>query len=122
MAQSPTILTAPTITPVGMPALFKAGCFSSQDPLIYRMQYTFDSSGSCQDVCYGESYNVLGLGNGTDCYCGNSLPAQASKVDDSQCNTPCVGFPNENCKQLLDTTKFVANTMQVEVLPHGPFG
>jgi cell wall integrity and stress response component len=98
MAQSPVVLSAPTVTPTGMPSLQSAGCFTSQDPLIYRMKYTFDSSGSCQDVCYGEKYNVLGLGNGTDCYCGNQLPAADTKVDDSQCNTKCAGFPDENCK------------------------
>jgi len=40
---------------------------------------------------------VLGLGNGTDCWCGDKLPPKNSKVADTQCNTPCSGYGQNFC-------------------------
>jgi len=39
----------------------------------------------------------MGLTNGNDCYCGNSVPPASSKVDDSKCNVGCTGFGQTKC-------------------------
>lgn len=88
----------PTATAkVPMNALTYKGCFSTAAPLVDHGPYTFQSSGNCQPICYQLRMPVMGLVNGTDCYCGSLLPPAANKVDDGRCNTPCNGFNKEMC-------------------------
>jgi cell wall integrity and stress response component len=37
---------------------------------------------------------------GSNCFCGDMLPAADTKVDDSKCDTPCDGYDQEMCKFL----------------------
>lgn len=39
----------------------------------------------------------MALTSGNDCYCGDELPADSDKVDDSKCNSPCTGYGQTNC-------------------------
>ncbi|KAL8953606.1 MAG: hypothetical protein Q9222_000532 [Ikaeria aurantiellina] len=39
----------------------------------------------------------MGLTLGSNCWCGDLLPATSSKVSDSQCSTSCQGFPDNKC-------------------------
>lgn len=74
------------------------GCFSSSEPLEDQGSYTFQTSGNCQPICVGLDFAVMGLVNGSNCFCGNKLPAKDSQVDDDKCNTPCNGYPQDNCR------------------------
>lgn len=73
------------------------GCFSSSEPLEDQGSYTFQTQGNCQPICVGLEYPVMALVNGSNCFCGNKLPAKSSKVDDDKCNTPCNGYPQDDC-------------------------
>jgi cell wall integrity and stress response component len=91
---------------VALKTLVPVACYSSSDPLQDQGPYTYQSSGYCQKLCV-ETFNkpVMGLSEGTDCWCGDKLPANSTKVDSSKCNAPCAGFDQEKC------TFIEANTM-----------
>jgi len=89
------IPTATAIVP--MNALTYKGCFSTSTPLVDHGPYTFQSSGNCQPICYQLQMPVMGLVNGSNCFCGSLLPPADAKVDDAKCNTPCNGFNKEYC-------------------------
>lgn len=59
--------------------------------------YTFQTSGNCQPICLGLNKPVMGLVDGSNCWCGDLLPPKDTKVDNSSCNTPCNGFDKEMC-------------------------
>lgn len=73
------------------------GCFSHSQPLVDQGYHKYQSSGWCAGVCDDINKTVLGLSNGTLCWCGNLLPPARAKVADSKCNTPCQGYDLENC-------------------------
>ncbi|KAK3715598.1 Stress-activated PKC1-MPK1 kinase pathway sensor [Vermiconidia calcicola] len=39
----------------------------------------------------------MGLSNANTCWCGDLFPAQSDQVSDSECDTPCNGYPDESC-------------------------
>ncbi|KAF2459359.1 hypothetical protein BDY21DRAFT_282204 [Lineolata rhizophorae] len=73
------------------------GCYSDSEPLVDHGEYIFQTSGNCQPVCVGLGKAVMGLVNGTNCFCGDLLPAEDSEVDEDNCDTPCAGFDQESC-------------------------
>lgn len=73
------------------------GCFDSSDPLQDHGSNEFQSSGACQKQCVLLGKAVMGMTKGTNCWCGDLLPAADSKVNDAKCNSFCVGFDKENC-------------------------
>ncbi|KAF2400064.1 hypothetical protein EJ06DRAFT_557130 [Trichodelitschia bisporula] len=88
----------PTATAkVPMNALTAVGCFSTPEPMVDHGPWTFQSSGNCQPICYQLQQPVMGLVNGTNCWCGSLIPPENTKVDNSSCNTPCAGIDTENC-------------------------
>lgn len=78
-------------------ALSTIGCFSVSQPLEDQGQYEFTTDGVCQKVCTGLGKPVLGMVDGTNCWCGDLLPPLNSQVDNSSCNTPCAGYDKANC-------------------------
>ena len=58
---------------------------------------TYQSSGFCQGLCVKLKKPVMGMTAGSNCYCGDQLPALDDKVSDSKCDTPCFGFDKEMC-------------------------
>ena len=74
------------------------GCFSSSDPLQDQGPYTFQALGWCQPLCVRMGKPVLAFFNGTNCWCGDELPAASDKVSDSECAVSCDGFPADSCK------------------------
>ena len=74
------------------------GCFDSSDPLKDYGPNDFQSSGACQEQCVRLGKAVMGLTKGTNCWCGDLIPAADSKVSDSKCNSFCVGFDKEMCR------------------------
>lgn len=74
------------------------GCYSSAGALTYNNRYTYQTSGWCQGQCVNDAnYAVMATTNSTDCYCGNTLPPQSDKVDNSNCNLHCAGYASEMC-------------------------
>lgn len=73
------------------------GCYSSYQPLVDYGSYIYQSTGNCQRVCVGLKKQVMALVNGESCYCGDLLPAKDTKVDDTECNTPCNGYNLATC-------------------------
>jgi len=53
----------------------------------------FQTKGYCHDkVCGPIQTSVEATSNGTDCWCGNSLPPISAKVDNKFCNVNCAGY------------------------------
>lgn len=40
----------------------------------------------------------MALSEGSNCWCGDELPAEDTLVDDDKCDTPCDGYDKEMCK------------------------
>ncbi|NXF11271.1 WSCD1 protein, partial [Smithornis capensis] len=49
----------------------------------------------CQDACAERAYSYAGLAYGAECYCGNTLPASASRPE--ECNSECRGERGSVC-------------------------
>ncbi|NXY03471.1 WSCD1 protein, partial [Pteruthius melanotis] len=49
----------------------------------------------CQEACAERAYSYAGLAYGAECYCGNTLPAAASKPE--ECNSECRGEKGSVC-------------------------
>ena len=88
------------------------GCYSSSGDLVDQGEYTFQALGWCQPWCVRDNAPVLAFTAGSNCLCGSLIPALAEKVSDSNCNSPCQGFPADICKSSLiaisDTTDRLA--------------
>jgi cell wall integrity and stress response component len=96
------LLSTPTATPTGLRPIVASGCYSTSVPMVYHGPFIYQSYGNCQQICYGFGNNVMGLGNGTDCWCGDELPPLSAKVDNSSCNTPCAGYGDDTCSSALN--------------------
>lgn len=80
------------------------GCYDTSYPLDIgpkqnsSLTYKYQASGWCQQAC-GLYYQkaAFGLTKGSDCWCGDELPANSTKVDDSECDRPCQGYGYEDC-------------------------
>jgi len=87
----------------GLKTMKGQGCYSSSTPLKDQGENIYQSSGACQKTCVEDSntsYAVMAMTEGSNCYCGDMLPAESDKVDDSKCDTPCDGYDQEMCKSL----------------------
>jgi len=73
------------------------GCYNTGEPLEDHGPYTFQTTGNCQPICIGLNKPVMGLVNGSNCWCGDLLPPKSAKVDNSSCDTPCNGYNLNNC-------------------------
>lgn len=63
--------------------------------------YTLDgkpvTSASCVSYCSSNGYKFAGTEYAGECWCGNSLPANASKLDPSKCMMSCKGDFTQSC-------------------------
>jgi cell wall integrity and stress response component len=98
VAAEPVAEPAPQSTGLHLNALVDEGCYSSADGLADQGSYTFQSSGHCQELCAGGGYSVMALWKGSNCLCGNALPPDSAKTDNSSCNTPCDGYDIDTCR------------------------
>ena len=74
------------------------GCFSSPGDMTDMGPYTFQAMGWCQPLCVRLAKPYLAFVNGTNCFCGDNPPGSSDKTDDSDCQSPCQGFPNQACE------------------------
>ncbi len=73
------------------------GCYDSSEPLEDFGAHDFQSYGECQKRCVSLGKAVMGLAKGTNCWCGDLIPAKDSKVSDSKCDSPCEGYGTDMC-------------------------
>lgn len=73
------------------------GCYSSAASMTSVGTYMYQSSGYCSTQCSNKNSPSMALTNGNDCYCGDEIPADSDKVDDTKCNTACTGYGQTNC-------------------------
>jgi cell wall integrity and stress response component len=92
----PQQIATATTTPA-MNALTPVGCYATPEPMVDHGPWTFQSKGNCQPICYELQMPVMGLVNGTNCWCGALIPPEDSLVDNSSCSTPCGGIDTEMC-------------------------
>lgn len=83
---------------VALSAMTYQGCYSSSAGLTDQGSYQYQTTGWCQPICVKQNNSVLGLSGGSNCWCGDAIPPASSKVSDSQCNSPCNGFGQQNCE------------------------
>jgi len=72
-------------------AMQTIGCFSTGLPLEDHGSGRFASPGKCQLICLQLGKNILGLSEGTNCWCGDLVPPKSTKTDNSSCTTGCSG-------------------------------
>ncbi|BCS30194.1 WSC domain-containing protein [Aspergillus puulaauensis] len=72
------------------------GCFTK--PGLLKSQGTFDFQGvyHCLAVCNDADFKYAAVQK-DDCLCGNAVPEQADMTTDDECDSPCPGWPNDNC-------------------------
>ena len=75
------------------------GCFSDPGDMIDMGPYTFQAMGWCQPLCVRLAKPYLAFVNGTNCFCGDNAPSD-NKVEDSNCQVNCIGFPDQKCKYI----------------------
>ncbi|ORY15859.1 hypothetical protein BCR34DRAFT_598132 [Clohesyomyces aquaticus] len=93
-----SIVSIPTPTASAtLNAMTEIGCFSTGTPLEDHGSWTFQTSGNCQPICVLLQKPVMGLVDGSNCWCGDLIPPKAAKVANSSCNTPCNGFDKQMC-------------------------
>jgi cell wall integrity and stress response component len=78
-------------------AMETIGCFETGVPLENHGPADFQSPGLCQLICLGENKPVMGLTDGTNCWCGDYIPPASGKVDNGTCSTTCSGTKLELC-------------------------
>lgn len=95
---SSSILFIPTPTAT-LPAseMTTIGCFETGTPLEDHGVGYFTTPGSCQQICIGLNKNVMGLSDGTNCWCGDLIPAEEWQTDNSTCDTTCAGDKRVLC-------------------------
>jgi cell wall integrity and stress response component len=96
------LLCAAFISPTsaqGLKTMKAQGCYSSSTPLEDQGENIYQSSGACQKTCVDDAGGapVMAMTEGSNCFCGDMLPASSDLVDDSFCNTPCDGYDKETC-------------------------
>jgi len=79
-------------------------CYDNPGSLKQKGTSDFLSEGSCRKICVdqdkangGLGFSVMGLTTETKCFCGQKMPNKAHKVDASNCNFSCPGFPENKC-------------------------
>ncbi|GFF86548.1 cell wall integrity and stress response component 2 [Aspergillus udagawae] len=87
-------LSLMSLTPHVLAVKDSSACYSSPGDLTLAGSSPFMSGGFCEEKC--EKNAVLAI-QGTDCYCGSSLPPSSAKVSNDKCDIPCPGYPNKNC-------------------------
>ncbi|RGP81046.1 hypothetical protein FLONG3_835 [Fusarium longipes] len=89
------------------------GCFSALPSEANRVQQSsFMTTGQCWENCK-KDHNSVAILSGNNCYCAETYPAKSSLVDDSQCNSPCPGYPREACGGTDPVVYSVYNTGNV---------
>lgn len=101
---NPVAAPAPA-TPTSTTSPIVMGCYSSHDSLTFQDTNGFQTSGLCVTQCVPLNHAVIAI-NGTDCWCGDTMPPLDTKVADSFCDTPCPGYGSVNCGSTDSTQSY----------------
>lgn len=71
------------------------GCFKNVDGLTSKGTWMYQSAGHCSGEC--KDFAVMAMKKGNECYCTDRLPPKSDQTDDDDCDTSCVGFPDDDC-------------------------
>ncbi|KAF2018496.1 hypothetical protein BU24DRAFT_172198 [Aaosphaeria arxii CBS 175.79] len=97
-------------------AITSIGCFKTSVPLEDHGPWRFQSEGNCQQICLQLGKNVMGLSEGTNCWCGDQIPPKSAKVANSSCETTCSGIDTDFCggadHYWVDLTGFTRNKVE----------
>lgn len=76
------------------------GCYSDPGDLIMNGTNIYNTMGGCATkTCKPLNYTVAATSGGNECWCGFKYPSKKYRIDDSECDIPCVGYPDlEACK------------------------
>ena len=94
------LFAASTVTAQTYGADTVQGCYKNLNNYVFNQTFIYNTDGSCQKRCAPAGYNAMATTKGTDCWCGNSIPSDADKIEDTFCNVPCAGFGDNNCEYL----------------------
>lgn len=86
-------LSLMTLTPRVLAVKDSSACYNSPGDLTLAFSSQFNSVGMCEEKCK----NAVVAVQGTDCYCGSSLPPSSAKVSNDKCDTLCPGYPVDKC-------------------------
>ncbi|KAH7324630.1 hypothetical protein B0I35DRAFT_166199 [Stachybotrys elegans] len=70
-------------------------CSSFNTASIGRNNSNLQSNGLCRDFCVDDY--AYAITQRFSCWCTNFAPAESVELDDGDCNTPCPGYPLEEC-------------------------
>ncbi|PGH15975.1 hypothetical protein AJ80_05351 [Polytolypa hystricis UAMH7299] len=73
------------------------GCYKSVQPLKDLGKWLYQTEGYCQEQCVKQKKPVFALFKGSNCFCGDKIPAKSQKTDSKLCNLPCNGFGEHKC-------------------------
>jgi cell wall integrity and stress response component len=91
-------LSLMSLTPHVLASKDSAACYNSPGDLTLAESSEFMSLGLCQSKC---EKNAVFAVQGTDCYCGSSLPTPSAKVLNDKCDIQCPGYPVDYCTCVL---------------------
>ncbi|KAI1931470.1 Protein SLG1 [Ophidiomyces ophidiicola] len=87
----------PSTPPAPVTSLIDKGCYKSFGSLESQGTFKFQSRGYCRGICVPKGKPVMALWKGSECFCGDKLPASSQKTDNGQCQIKCIGYNLETC-------------------------
>ncbi len=92
------------------------GCFSSSASMQDLGGYMYQSMGYCQKQCAQLGKAVMATTAGSNCWCGDVLPAAISKVADEKCDSPCNGYPQSKCTSRISAVGIQSRLILLQVV------
>ncbi|KAK4096677.1 carbohydrate-binding module family 50 protein [Parathielavia hyrcaniae] len=99
---TPTTASTPTTTPTPqiqqLPAWTYQACYTDADPRLLPIPKPASGAmtpSTCAQLYCGHAY--LGVENGEECWCGDSLDTSQQAASEGECGTPCVGDGEVMC-------------------------
>ncbi|CAH1711664.1 unnamed protein product [Aphis gossypii] len=104
------------------------GCFVLEDVSLNYTKFELINTNvpsKCSTICHNAAYKFAGV-MGINCFCSNHAPENNQKVDDSNCDTTCVGDSSKTCggedriqvydliRQKEETTSTTPDTMHFD--------
>ncbi|XP_060850898.1 uncharacterized protein LOC132929522 [Rhopalosiphum padi] len=75
------------------------GCFEMAENSFGNIKFELlntNTPSKCSAICYNSGYTFSGV-SGINCYCGVRAPSPELYVENSDCDTPCVGDSTKTC-------------------------
>ncbi|KAG5926178.1 hypothetical protein E4U42_003557 [Claviceps africana] len=122
--QDPTFPNAEKLT---VDAYKSLGCYTDDSSKGRTLSYPIDFGGelctpkTCLAACEKRGFPFAGIEYGNECYCGVVLANDTTKVDSSQCNTPCLDDASTKCGGSARLSLWIAKDLwSLEPCVHPP--